>query len=97
MHILSDEIHELNDQLSSEARATQELSKDRKRMELEKEELQAALEEAESALEQEEAKVMRSQMEVAGVRSDIDRRLQEKDEEFDTTRYVVFELNVMIR
>ena len=45
-----------------------------------------ALEEAESALEQEEAKVMRSQMEVASVRSDIDKRLQEKDEEFDTTR-----------
>ena len=96
MHIFSDEIHDLADQLSSEGRSLHELEKGRKRMEIEKEEMQAALEEAESALEQEEAKVMRAQLEVASVRSDIDRRIQDKDEEFDTTRYVVFALNVMI-
>lgn len=53
---------------------------------MEKEELQSALEEAEAALEQEEAKVQRSQLEIAGIRQDIDRRLAEKDEEFETTR-----------
>ena len=53
---------------------------------MEKEELQAALEEAESALEQEEAKVMRAQLEISSVRSDIDRRIADKEEEFDNTR-----------
>ena len=63
------------------------MEKAKRRLEMEKEELQAALEEAESALEQEEAKVMRAQMEVSTVRADIDKRVREKDEEFENTRY----------
>jgi hypothetical protein len=63
-----------------------ELDKARKRAELEKEEIQLALEEAESALEQEEAKVVRAQLELATIRQEIDRRLHEKDEEFEATR-----------
>ena len=55
---------------------------------MEKEELQAALEEAESALEQEEAKVVRSQLEMSTIRTEIDRRIHEKEEEFENTRYV---------
>jgi myosin heavy chain 6/7 len=70
------------------SRGVHELEKSRKRLLLEKEELQAALEEAEGALEQEEAKVMRAQLEISQIRSDIDRRLAEKEEEFDNTRYV---------
>ena len=62
------------------------MDKARKRAELEKEEIQLALEEAESALEQEEAKVVRAQMELATVRQEIDRRIHEKEEEFETTR-----------
>merc|ERR1712098_498401 len=54
--------------------------------EVEKEELQAALEEAEAALEQEENKVLRAQLELGQVRQEIDRRIQEKEEEFDNTR-----------
>merc|ERR1711874_242649 len=57
-----------------------------KRLEIEKEELAAALEEAEAALEQEENKFLRSQLELSQVRQDIDRRVAEKDEEFDNTR-----------
>ena len=53
---------------------------------MEKEELQSALEEAEAALEQEEVKVQRSQLEIQSIRQDIDRRLSEKDEEFESTR-----------
>lgn len=64
-----------------------EMDKARKRLELEKEELQAALEEAEAALEQEEAKAQRAQLEISAIRQDIDRRLAEKDEEFENTRY----------
>jgi len=55
-------------------------------LEIEKEELQAALEEAEAALEQEENKVLRAQLELSQVRQEIDRRVQEKEEEFDNTR-----------
>ena len=84
--LLSDEIHDLTDQLSDGGRSVHESEKARKRLELEKEELQAALEEAEAALEQEEAKVMRAQLEISQVRSEIDRRIQDKEEEFENTR-----------
>ena len=74
------------DQLSDGGKSVHELDKSRKRAELEKEELQAALEEAESALELEEAKVLRAQMELSTVRQEIDRRIHEKEEEFQNTR-----------
>merc|ERR1739838_1187632 len=61
-------------------------SKLKKKAELEREELRAALEEAEGALELEESRVLRLQLEMTQVKSDIDRKLQEKDEEFDSTR-----------
>ncbi|XP_052774014.1 myosin heavy chain, striated muscle-like isoform X3 [Mya arenaria] len=83
---LADEIHELADQLTEGGRSVHEVEKIRRRLEMEKEELQAALEEAESALEQEEAKVARSQLEIAVIRQEIDRRIAEKEEEFDNTR-----------
>merc|ERR1712113_1013052 len=54
--------------------------------EAEKMELQAALEEAEGALEQEENKVLRAQLELTQVRQEIERRIGEKEEEFDSTR-----------
>merc|ERR1712177_175647 len=55
-------------------------------MGVEKEELQAALEEAEAALEQEENRVLRAQLELGHVRQEIDRKIQEKEEEFHGTR-----------
>jgi len=63
------------------------MDKVRRRLELEKEELQAALEEAEAALEQEEAKTARAHLELSNIRQEIDRRIAEKEEEFETTRY----------
>ncbi len=77
---------DLIDQLSEGGKSVHELEKARKRAELEKEELQAALEDAESTLEQEEAKVLRAQMELSIVRQDIDKRIHEKEEEFENTR-----------
>ena len=65
------------------------MEKARRRLEMEKQELSAALEEAESALENEEAKVSRAQLEIAVIRQEIDRRISEKDEEFENTRWVV--------
>merc|ERR1711872_229474 len=52
----------------------------------EKMELEAALSEAEGALEQEENKVLRCQLELSQVKQDIERRLQQKDEEFASTK-----------
>jgi len=85
---LADEIRDLLDQLGDGGRSIHELDKQRRRLEVEKEELQAALEEAEAALEQEENKVLRAQLELGQVRQEIDRKIQEKEEEFDITRFV---------
>merc|ERR1712201_21728 len=83
---LADEIKDLLDQLGDGGRSIHELDKQRRRLEVEKEELQAALEEAEAALEQEENKVLRAQLELGQVRQEIDRKIAEKEEEFDNTR-----------
>ena len=64
------------------------MDKQRRRLEQEKEELQGALEEAEGTLEQEENKVLRAQLELGQVKQEIDRRVAEKEEEFNNTRYV---------
>merc|ERR1719393_562248 len=83
---LADEIKDLLDQLGEGGRSIHDLDKQRRRLEQEKEELQAALEEAEATLEMEENKVLRAQLELAQVRQDIDRRVAEKEDEFNNTR-----------
>ena len=84
--LLADEIRDLSDQLGEGGKNVHDLDKACRRLALEKDELQNALEEAEAALEQEEAKVMRAQLEATQLRTEADRRVQEKEEEFDTTR-----------
>merc|ERR1712241_667014 len=81
---LADEIKDLLDQLGEGGRSIHALDKQRRM--LEKEELQGALEEAEATLEMEENRVLRSQLELANVRQEIDRRVAEKEEEFNNTR-----------
>merc|ERR1712045_974146 len=83
---LADEIKALLDQLGDGGRYIHELGKQRRRLEVEREELQADLEEAEAALEQEENKVLRASLELGQVRQEIDRKIHEKEEEFDNTR-----------
>merc|ERR1711953_618065 len=83
---LADEVKDLLDQLGDGGRSIHELDKQRRRLEVEKEELQGALEEAEGSLEQEENKVLRAQLELGQVRQEIDRKIQEKVEEFENTR-----------
>merc|ERR1711915_1139090 len=83
---LSNEIKEIMDQITEGGRSIHEIDKIRKRLEAEKMELQSALEEAEGALEQEENKVLRCQMELSQVKTEIDRRIAEKDEEFAMVR-----------
>merc|ERR1719361_2722147 len=83
---LSNEIKDIMDQISKGGRSIHEIDKIRKRLDAEKLELQAALEEAEGALEQEENKVLRASLELTQVRQEIERRIGEKEEEFDSTR-----------
>ncbi|KAM9346155.1 myosin-16-like [Symphorus nematophorus] len=83
---LTEEIKELVDQLGEGGRSVHELQKMKKKLEVEKEELQLALEEAEASLEVEEGKLVRVQLELAQVKADIDRRIHEKEEEFEVTR-----------
>uniref|UniRef100_UPI00398EFFA2 myosin-16-like n=1 Tax=Pristiophorus japonicus TaxID=55135 RepID=UPI00398EFFA2 len=83
---LQDEIKELVDQLTEGGKSVHELQKLKKKLEIQKDELQLALEEAESLLETEEAKVIRVQLELAQVKADIERRIHEKEEEFEATR-----------
>merc|ERR1712172_23190 len=83
---LADEIKDLLDQLGEGGRSIHALDKQRRMLEQDKEELRAALEEAEATLEMEENRVLRSQLELANVRQEIDRRVAEKEEEFNNTR-----------
>merc|ERR1712051_287227 len=77
---LADEIKDLLDQLGDGGRSIHELDKQRRRLETEKEELQQGLEEAE------ENKVLRAALELGQVRQEIDRKIAEKEEEFNNTR-----------
>merc|ERR1712157_508023 len=76
---LSNEIKDIMDQISEGGRSIHEIDKICKRLEAEKMELEAAL-------EQEENKVLRAQLELAQVRQEIERRIAEKEEEFESTR-----------
>jgi len=84
--ILSNEIKDIMDQISEGGRSIHEIDKIRKRLEAEKLELEAALSEAEGALEQEENKVLRASLELAQVKQEIERRLAQKEDEFNSTR-----------
>merc|ERR1712025_418577 len=83
---LADEIKDLLDQLGEGGRSIHALDKQRRMLEQEKEELQGALEEAEATLEMEENRVLRAQLELANVKQEIDRRVAEKEDEFNNTR-----------
>merc|ERR550517_37667 len=83
---LSNEIKDIMDQISEGGRSIHEIDKICKRLDAEKMELEAALSEAEGALEQEENKVLRAQLELTQVRQEIERRIAEKEEEFEMTR-----------
>ncbi|XP_066277717.1 myosin-7-like isoform X1 [Branchiostoma lanceolatum] len=83
---LEDDVAGLNEAVAEGAKTISELDKVKKRLEVEKEELHTALEEAESSLEVEEGKVIRLNLELSQLKADIDRRLAEKEEEFEVTR-----------
>merc|ERR1712135_187782 len=83
---LSDEVKELSDQLSTGGKSIHEISKAKKKAEADAEDMRAALDEAEGALELESSRVLRLQLEMSQFKAELDRKLSEKDEEFDSTR-----------
>ena len=83
---IQEEVSDMVDQLSESTKAVHDLEKSKRSLEAERNDTQAALEEAEGAVEAEESKVLRLQVELAQTKQDIDRRLREKDEEFDNNR-----------
>ncbi|XP_071386590.1 myosin heavy chain 7-like [Centroberyx affinis] len=83
---LQEEISDLTEQLGEGGKTVHELEKVRKHLEQEKTEIQAALEEAEGSLEHEESKILRAQLEFNQIKSDIERKLSEKDEEMEQSK-----------
>ncbi|KAL1779288.1 myosin-4, partial [Sigmodon hispidus] len=92
---LQQEISDLTEQIAEGGKHIHELEKIKKQIDQEKSELQASLEEAEgklghqnitlfkASLEHEEGKILRIQLELNQVKSEIDRKIAEKDEEID--------------
>ncbi|XP_075434465.1 myosin-4-like [Ascaphus truei] len=80
---LQQEISDLTEQIGETGKSVNELEKAKKQIEQEKSDLQSALEEAEGSLEHEEAKILRIQLELNQVKSEVDRKIAEKDEEID--------------
>ncbi|XP_075415283.1 myosin-8 [Tenrec ecaudatus] len=80
---LQHEISDLTEQIAEGGKQIHELEKIKKQVEQEKCDIQAALEEAEASLEHEEGKILRIQLELNQVKSEIDRKIAEKDEEID--------------
>ncbi|NWZ30908.1 MYH4 protein, partial [Asarcornis scutulata] len=80
---LQQEISDLTEQIAEAGKTNHGLEKAKKQTEQEKCDLQAALEEAEASgsLEHEEVKILHVQLELNQVKSDVDRRNAEKDEE----------------
>lgn len=74
------------DQVGESNRKIMDMEKALKRMEMEKDEIQGTLEETEAALAQESGKVARSQTEIFNAKADVEKRLQEKDEEIEMIR-----------
>ena len=83
---LGHELKDIMDQITEGGRSIHEIDKICKRLEAEKMELEAALSEAEGALEQEENKVLRMSLEMTQVKQEIGRRVEQKEEEFASTK-----------
>ncbi|XP_056396136.1 myosin-1B-like [Hyla sarda] len=80
---LQQEISDLTEQIGETGKTVNELEKAKKAVEQEKTDLQAALEEAEGSLEHEESKILRIQLELNQLKSEVDRKIAEKDEEIE--------------
>ncbi|KAM6050340.1 myosin-3-like [Chlamydotis macqueenii] len=78
---LKQEIADLTERIAENSKMIKDLEKAKKQAEIEKSELRLALEEAEAALEHEEVKILGVNQELTQIKSEINRRIAEKDEE----------------
>ncbi|KAM6049695.1 myosin-3-like [Theristicus caerulescens] len=78
---LKQEIADLTEQITENGKMIRDLEKAKKQAEVEKSELRLALEEAEAALEHEEVKILGVNQELAQIKSEVNRKIAEKDEE----------------
>ncbi len=83
---LAEEVRDLVEQLSTGGRGIHELEKALKRAEQDKMELQAMVDELQVSVEREVAKLALGQIELSNVRQEIERRVHEKEEEFESTK-----------
>lgn len=83
---LADEIKNLMEQISDGGRTVHEIDKKRKRLEAEKKDLEGALGDAETALEFEENKLLKLTLDINQLKTDIDKRIKEKEEDFECTK-----------
>ncbi|TRZ01924.1 hypothetical protein DNTS_012380 [Danionella cerebrum] len=83
---LQEEITDLTDQIGQGNKTIHELEQTKKVLDHEKSDIQAALEEAEGTLENEESKTVRIQLELSQTRTEVEKKLAERDEEIDNLR-----------
>eukprot|EP00063_Salmo_salar_P026517 XP_014001352.1 PREDICTED: myosin-7B isoform X1 [Salmo salar] len=83
---LQEEIADLADQISQGGKTIHELERMKKVLDVEKSDIKAALEEAEGTLEHEESKTLHVQLELNQFKTEVDRKIAEKDEEIDSLR-----------
>ncbi|XP_067302573.1 myosin-7 isoform X2 [Pseudorasbora parva] len=83
---LQEEITDLTDQISQGNKTIHELEQMKKVLDHEKSHIQVALEEAEGTLEHEESKTLRIQLELTQTRTEVEKKLAERDEEIDNLR-----------
>ncbi|XP_073794885.1 myosin-7 isoform X2 [Danio rerio] len=83
---LQEEITDLTDQISQGNKTIHELEQMKKVLDHEKCDIQAALEEAEGTLEHEESKTLRVQLELSQTKTEVEKKLAERDEEIDNLR-----------
>ncbi|XP_057894810.1 myosin-3-like [Melospiza georgiana] len=80
---LQQEAVDLTEQITSSGKMIRDLEKAKKQAEIEKNGLQTALEEAEAALEHEEVKILGVTQELTQIKSEISRKIADKDEEIN--------------
>jgi len=83
---LSSEVLTMSEQLSEGGKSSVELDKARRKLMADNEELVGALDEAEGALQQEEAKFLKIQLEFTQLKASTDKKIAERDEEFEVSR-----------
>ncbi|XP_058708108.1 myosin-1B-like [Poecile atricapillus] len=80
---LQKEAADLTEQITANGKIIRDLEKAKKQAEIEKNGLQLALEEAEAALEHEEVKILGVNQELTRIKSEISRKIADKDEEIN--------------